>query len=107
MKPELHEKWEKALSHIKNSEKLEKDKKYAEAEKEGRFAFFHGFEAMLKISKELEVDDLSTIAWNFFNMGVEREEKAHNTPRENIEWYRKVLKRFSGELSPYKFRPFR
>lgn len=107
MKPETHENWEKALSHFKNAEKLLKDEKFNEAEEQARFAVFWGFDAMLKLSKELEMDDLNTIAWNVLNEGAERGMKGHYPPKENIEWSRKILKRFTAELPPDTLRPFR
>ena len=107
MKPETHENWEKALFHIKNAEEFLKDKKFDEAEEQARFAVFWGFDAMLKLSKKLEMDDLSTIAYNVFQACAEREMKGHYTPKENIEWSRKVLKQFTAELPPGTFRPFR
>ena len=107
MKPETHKQWEKALSHFKNAEELLKDEKFDEAEQQARLASFWGFDAMLKLSKELEMDDLNTIAWNVFHAGAERESRGHYTPKENIEWCRGILKQFTAELPPDTFRPFR
>ena len=107
MKPETHENWEKALSHFKNAEEFLKDQTFDEAEEHARFAVFWGIEAMLQLSKELENDDLSTFAFNVLHEWGERGKKGHYTPKENIEWSRKVLKRFTDELPPDTFRPFR
>jgi len=106
MKPETHEYWNKALSLIKNAEKLYKDKKNDEAEEQALLALIKGISAMIKLSRELGIDDLSTIAWNALQEHFDRTKKGHYTPKETIEWVRKVLKRLSDELTPYGFKPF-
>lgn len=107
MKPETHENWEKALSHIKNAEELLKDEKFDEAEKQASTAVMLASRAMTELSKELEMPDLSKIAYNVLHEWGERNEKGHYTPKKKIEWCRKVLKRFTDELSPDTFRLFR
>jgi len=107
MNPETYEQWEKAFSHIKNAEELLKNKKFDEAEEQARFAVFWGIEAMLKLSKVLEMADLSTIAFNVLHEWGERGEKGHYTPKENIDWARSILKRFTAELPPDTLRPFK
>lgn len=107
MKPELYKQWEKALSHFKNAEELLKDEKFNEAEEQASIAMSYAFGAIMKLSKELEMPDLSKIAFSVYQEYSERKETGHYTPKENIEWYRKVLKRFTDELPPDTFRPFR
>jgi len=67
------------------------------------FAFW----AMTELSKELDKPDLSKIAFNVYHEYFERKEKGHYTPKENIEWAREILKRFTDELPPDTFTPFR
>ena len=106
MKPETYEQWEKALSHFRNAEELLKDDKFDEAEEQASIAINWGFYAIMQLSKELEMPDLSTIAWNVVEACKEREGSGHYTPKENIEWYRSILKRFTAELPKDTFRPF-
>jgi len=107
VKAETYKEWEEALSYFRNAEELLKDEKFDEAAKQARTATMFGIGAIMKLSKELEMPDLSTTAYNAFLEGCERERRGHYTPKENIKWYRGVFKRFTAELPPDTFRPFR
>jgi len=107
VKPETHKQWEEALSYFRNAEELLKDEKFDEAEEQASIATNFAFYAMMELSKELEMPDLSTIAWSVSREFVERKERGHYTPKENIEWCRSILKRFTAELQPDTFKPFR
>ena len=111
MKPEIYKLWEEALSSFDNAEKLTKERNYNEAEKYAASAFVIGIKAIIELSKEMGIDDLNVIAGNAFGEWVEREPEfemggKHHTPKENIDWARKVLKRLSDELPPDTLRPF-
>jgi len=111
MKPELYEKWEKVLSSFNNAEKLAKDGNYNEAENEAVCAFIFGVKAIIELSKEMGIDDLNVITGNAKREWMEREPAwemggKHHTPKENIDWTRKTLKRLFDELPPDTFRPF-
>jgi hypothetical protein len=106
MKPETCAQWEQALSHFSNAEKLLRDEKLEEAGREAVRAFVLAISAVEILSDELGMAELSEIAKNALFEGSDRAGR-HYTPKETIEWARRILKRLSHELPPDTFRPLR
>ena len=81
------------------------------AEQEAFGAFVLGQRAIDKLSNELKTPDLKFVASNalqdFFERNFPSEGGKHYTPKEQIEWARKTLKRLSDELPPDTFPPVR
>jgi hypothetical protein len=107
MKPETYKLWEEALNHFRNAEELLKNGNSQEAVGEANLSvIFFGFHAILELSKELEMPDLSVYAWNVVQDWCERSKK-HHIPEKIIEWARKTLKRLYDECPPDTFPPLR
>lgn len=109
MNPEIYEQWEKVLSDWIEVEKLVKDEKLEEAASKAIFTFLSGIRAIKALSDELGNRDLSVICENAFGEWMEREPAwemggKHHTPKENIDWAHKTLKRLSDELPLDTFR---
>ena len=107
MKPEAYKEWEEAMNDFRNAEELLKDEKFDEAAKQALAAVAFGIGAIMKLSKEVEMSDLSVSANNVFKEACDRQERGHYTPKEDIEWCRSILKRLTAELPPDTFEPFR
>ncbi|MCP4259202.1 MAG: hypothetical protein GY774_17095 [Planctomycetes bacterium] len=104
MKPKIYEEWEQALSFSQKAEKLYEDGKFKEAAKEADSAIIFGLHTIGALAKELDINDLFVIQGNALNEWYERTSPEsggkHHTPKENVEWARKTLKRLSDELPP-------
>ena len=111
IKPETHKQWEDALSHFNNVDKLIKSGELQKAVEEATLAFVFGQQAINKLSSELNLPDLSVSSLNALSGWFERispsEGGKHYTPKEHIEWARKILRRLSEELPPDTLPPFR
>lgn len=109
MKPEIYEKWEQALSHLRNAEKLLEDGKVQDAAKEAYTSFMFGLRTIDALAEELKLPELSEIRKNAFYEWCERKFPEfggkHYTPKESVEWIRKTLKKLSDELPPDTLRP--
>ena len=110
MKPETSKEWELALSYFTKAEELLRDENFQDAEQQATMAILFAARAMIALSEELEMSELSVKGNNVFNEWVERIpafKGKRYTPKEHIEWCRSVLKRLSDELPPDTFPPFR
>ncbi len=95
--------WEKVLSCWQNVEELLKDKNIQEAADKAYWAVLFGIVATNTLSKELKIPHLSVIADNVVSDLCERRPEfggKHYTPKETIEWGRKILKQLSDEFPP-------
>lgn len=106
MKPETFEKWELALTYFRRAEQLFRDKKFHEAEGHAITAVILAAQAMIALSKELQMPGLSEIGLNAIGEFVDRSKK-HYTPEATIEWSRRVIKRLGDEVPPDTFLPLR
>jgi hypothetical protein len=111
MKPEICDQWEEVLSSWREVGELVKDEQLEEAASKAIFTFILGVRVTKALSDELEDRDLCVIAENAIGEWMEREPAwgiggKHHTPKENIEWAHKTLKRLSDALPPDTFRPF-
>jgi hypothetical protein len=107
IKPETRKYWEDALSHFENVDELIKVGDFKKATNEATLAFIFGQRSIDALSKELKMPDLTELADNVLHDFLERIYAKPYTPKENIEWARKILKRLSAALPPDTLPPFR
>ncbi|MCX5636505.1 MAG: hypothetical protein NTX52_02275 [Planctomycetota bacterium] len=108
LRPEIYEKWEEALKHRGNAEKLSREGKLQEAEIEANIALLLGIQTIIELSKEPEMHDLSVIANNILSDMFERNEVGkHYTPKERLERADSALKQLFAEIPPDILRPLR
>jgi len=111
IKPETSKLWEETLKHFRNIDEMKKVGDTKKAMEEAIHAFMLGQRAVDKLSQELNMPDLKFVASNalqdFFERNFPSEGGKYYTPKEQIEWAQKTLRRLSDELPPDTFPPVR
>ena len=106
MQSEAYKRWEEALNGFRNAEDMLKNGNFQKAAEEADWSVLSGCRAINKLSKELEIPDLSEISSNASFDWFERREK-HYTPTEIVEWARSTLKRLHAATPQNTFQPLR
>ncbi len=129
--PETYKLWNKASRHHIKAEELLKDNKFEDSIVEAILSLLSGYLAIVALSKELEMPDLSVMADYALLEWFEKSLSEHYTrdqaiawlsmalrgklnaaeknyrPEEIIEWVHKTLKQLSEDLPPDTLPPFR